>query len=242
VNSIGRSNLTAQVPQHRRRHHCGGQRRPLSKKITVDVRGEIPASSRKPSTPWWTQLRSFASEVTPRGARSRAPMASLGGQAIVPGVAGNPGRTLTDFGERRMCGKPDRPGAQYRASHHRPVAAAATFSRKITVDVKGENPGAERQPSTPWWTSSNGFASEVTRVAREGRQPKASLGGQAAVPRRRPAPGRTSPTASTSLASNLTAQVRNIRRRRHRHRRRRPVEEDHRETCRGEIPATQRPP
>jgi len=45
--------------------------------------------------------------------------------------------------------------------------ASGRTSRKITVDVKGEILESEEHHQLPWWTSSNSFASEVTRVARE---------------------------------------------------------------------------
>jgi HAMP domain-containing protein len=59
----------------------------LSKKITVDVRGEILQLKEAINT-MVDQLRSFASEVT-RVAREVGTDRRLGGQAIVPSVAGN---------------------------------------------------------------------------------------------------------------------------------------------------------
>ena len=72
-------------PQHRRRDHGGGQRRPL-KKITVDVQGEILQLKDTVNT-MVDQLNSFASEVT-RVAREVGTEGTLGGQAQVTGVAG----------------------------------------------------------------------------------------------------------------------------------------------------------
>ena len=95
----------------------------LSKKITVDVRGEILQLKEAINT-MVDQLRSFASEVT-RVAREVGTDGKLGGQAIVPGVAGT-WKDLTDS-VNAMCRQPHRPGAQHRAGDHgggarRPVA------------------------------------------------------------------------------------------------------------------------
>src|SRR5678809_154897 len=65
----------------------------LSRKITVDVKGEILQLKDTLNT-MVHQLRSFASEVT-RVAREVGTEGSLGGQAIVPGVAGT-WKDLTD--------------------------------------------------------------------------------------------------------------------------------------------------
>ncbi len=83
----------------------------LSRKITVDVRGEILQLKEAINT-MVDQLRSFASEVT-RVAREVGTEGKLGGQAIVPGVAG----TWKDLEFRlseRDGDQPHRPGAQYR--------------------------------------------------------------------------------------------------------------------------------
>jgi len=75
------------------------------------------------------------------------------------------------------------------------AVARGDLSRKITVDVKGEILALKNTINT-MVDQLNGFAAEVTRVAREvGTEGK--LGGQALVPAW-PAPGRTSPTRSTS--------------------------------------------
>src|SRR5207249_9340434 len=72
----------------------------LSKKITVDVRGEILQLKNTINT-MVDQLRSFAAEVT-RVAREVGTDGKLGGQAIVPGVAGT-WKDLTDS-VNAMCG------------------------------------------------------------------------------------------------------------------------------------------
>src|SRR4051812_23226060 len=104
----------------------------LSKKITVDVRGEILQLKEAINT-MVDQLRSFASEVT-RVAREVGTEGKLGGQAIVPGVAGT-WKDLTDS-VNAMCGNLT---AQVRNIAEVTTAVArGDLSRKITVDVKGE--------------------------------------------------------------------------------------------------------
>ncbi len=173
----------------------------LSKKITVDVRGEILQLKEAINT-MVDQLRSFASEVT-RVAREVGTDGKLGGQAIVPGVAGT-WKDLTDS-VNAMCGNLT---AQVRNIAQVTTAVArGDLSRKITVDVRGEILELKETINT-MVDQLNGFASEVTRVAREvGTEGK--LGGQAQV----------TGVAGTwkdltdnvnFMASNLTAQVRNI--------------------------------
>ena len=133
------------------------------------------------------QLSSFASEVT-RVAREVGTEGKLGGQAAVPGVAGT-WKDLTD-NVNQLAGN--------LTVQLRDVSAVATaiakgdLTRKITVDVRGEILQIKDVINTMVDQLSS-FASEVTRVAREvGTDGK--LGGQAEVPRRRPARGRISPT------------------------------------------------
>src|SRR2546421_3206095 len=104
----------------------------MSKKITVDVRGEILQLKEAINT-MVDQLRSFASEVT-RVAREVGTEGKLGGQAIVPGVAGT-WKDLTDS-VNAMCGNLT---AQVRNIANVTTAVArGDLSRKITVDVRGE--------------------------------------------------------------------------------------------------------
>ena len=104
----------------------------LSRKITVDVRGEI-LSSRTPSTRWSTSSTRFAAEVT-RVAREVGTEGKLGGQAKVPGVAGT-WKDLTD-NVNSMAGNLT---AQVRnIAEVTTAVASGDLSRKITVDVKGE--------------------------------------------------------------------------------------------------------
>jgi HAMP domain-containing protein/CheY-like chemotaxis protein/signal transduction histidine kinase len=173
----------------------------LSKKITVDVRGEILQLKEAINT-MVDQLRSFASEVT-RVAREVGTDGKLGGQAVVPGVAGT-WKDLTDS-VNAMAGNLT---AQVRNIAEVTTAVArGDLSRKITVDVKGEILELKDTINT-MVDQLNAFAGEVTRVAREvGTEGK--LGGQAQVP----GVGGTWKDLTDNvnfMASNLTGQVRNI--------------------------------
>ncbi len=173
----------------------------LSRKITVDVRGEILQLKEAINT-MVDQLRSFASEVT-RVAREVGTDGKLGGQAVVLGVAGT-WKDLTDS-VNAMAGN--------LTSQVRNIAEVTTavargdLSRKITVDVKGEILELKDTINT-MVDQLNAFAGEVTRVAREvGTEGK--LGGQAQVP----GVGGTWKDLTDNvnfMASNLTGQVRNI--------------------------------
>ena len=173
----------------------------LSKKITVDVRGEILQLKEATNT-MVDQLRSFASEVT-RVAREVGTEGKLGGQAVVPGVAGT-WKDLTDSVNAMATNLT----AQVRNIATVTTAVArGDLSRKITVDVKGEILELKETINT-MVDQLNGFSSEVTRVAREvGTEGK--LGGQAQVPG---VAGTWKDLTDTvnSMASNLTGQVRNI--------------------------------
>jgi CheY-like chemotaxis protein/HAMP domain-containing protein len=173
----------------------------LSRKITVDVRGEILQLKEVINT-MVDQLRSFASEVT-RVAREVGTDGKLGGQAVVPGVAGT-WKDLTDS-VNAMAGNLT---AQVRNIAEVTTAVArGDLSRKITVDVRGELLELKDTINT-MVDQLNAFAGEVTRVAREvGTEGK--LGGQAAVPG---VAGTWKDLTDNvnSMASNLTAQVRNI--------------------------------
>ena len=173
----------------------------LSKKITVDVRGEILQLKEAINT-MVDQLRSFASEVT-RVAREVGTEGRLGGQAIVPGVAGT-WKDLTDS-VNAMCG--NLTDQVRNIAQVTTAVARGDLSRKITVDVRGEILELKDTINT-MVDQLNAFASEVTRVAREvGTEGK--LGGQAQVP----GVGGTWKDLTDNvnfMASNLTAQVRNI--------------------------------
>jgi HAMP domain-containing protein/CheY-like chemotaxis protein/signal transduction histidine kinase len=173
----------------------------LSKKITVDVKGELLELKNTINT-MVEQLRSFAAEVT-RVAKEVGTEGNLGGQANVPGVAGT-WKDLTD-------------NVNYMASNLtgqvRNIAVVTTavangdLSKKITVDVEGEILELKNTINT-MVDQLRSFSGEVTRVAREvGGEGK--LGVQAAVPG--VAGTWKDLTDSVNyMANNLTDQVRNI--------------------------------
>jgi len=173
----------------------------LSKKITVDVRGEILELKDTINT-MVDQLNSFASEVT-RVAREVGTEGKLGGQADVRGVAGT-WKDLTD-NVNSMAG--NLTGQVRNIAEVTTAVANGDLSKKITVDVKGEILELKNTINT-MVDQLNSFASEVTRVAREvGTEGK--LGGQADV---RGVAGTWKDLTDNvnSMASNLTGQVRGI--------------------------------
>ena len=173
----------------------------LSKKITVDVKGEI-LELKNTINIMVDQLNSFASEVT-RVAREVGSEGKLGGQAEVKGVAGT-WKDLTDS-VNFMAGSLT---AQVRNIAEVTTAVAnGDLSKKITVDVKGEI--LELKDTINVMVDQlNSFASEVTRVAREvGSEGK--LGVQADV-KGVAGTWKDLTDSVNSMAGNLTAQVRNI--------------------------------
>jgi HAMP domain-containing protein/signal transduction histidine kinase/CheY-like chemotaxis protein len=173
----------------------------LSRKITVDVKGEILELKNTINT-MVDQLNSFGSEVT-RVAREVGSEGKLGGQADVPGVGGT-WKDLTDSVNKM---------ASNLTSQVRNIAEVTTavangdLSRKITVDVQGEILELKNTINT-MVDQLRGFASEVTRVAREvGTEGK--LGGQAFVPGVA-GTWKDLTDSVNQMAGNLTAQVRNI--------------------------------
>ena len=173
----------------------------LSKKITVKVKGEILELKNTINT-MVDQLSSFASEVT-RVAREVGTEGKLGGQADVKGVAGT-WKDLTDNANLMASNLT----VQLRdMSKVATAIASGDLTQKITVDVRGEILQIKNVINT-MVDQLRSFAAEVTRVAREvGTEGK--LGGQAAVPG--VAGTWKDLTESVNfMASNLTAQVRNI--------------------------------
>src|SRR5882724_10878776 len=173
----------------------------LSKKITVRVKGEILELKNTINT-MVDQLSSFASEVT-RVAREVGTEGKLGGQADVKGVAGT-WKDLTDNVNLLASNLT----VQLRdMSKVATAIASGDLTQKITVDVRGEILQIKNVINT-MVDQLRSFAAEVTRVAREvGTEGK--LGGQAAVPG--VAGTWKDLTESVNfMASNLTAQVRNI--------------------------------
>src|SRR5947208_2123897 len=173
----------------------------LSKKITVDVKGEILELKDTINT-MVDQLRSFGSEVT-RVAREVGSEGKLGGQADVRGLAG----IWKDLGYNVNF------MASNLTTQVRNIAAVTTavatgdLSKKITVDVQGEILELKNTVNTMVDQLSS-FADEVTRVAREvGMEGK--LGGQAVV---KGVSGTWKDLTDNVnfMASNLTDQVRGI--------------------------------
>ncbi len=173
----------------------------LSKKITVDVKGEILELKNTVNT-MVDQLSSFASEVT-RVAREVGTEGKLGGQAEVKGVAGT-WKDLTD-NVNQLAGNLT---VQLRdVSRVATAIASGDLSKKITVDARGEILQIKDVINT-MVDQLGSFASEVSRVAREvGTEGK--LGGQAEV---RGVAGTWKDLTDNvnTLAGNLTSQVRNI--------------------------------
>ena len=173
----------------------------LSKKITVDVKGEILELKNTINT-MVDQLNSFASEVT-RVAREVGTEGKLGGQAKVEGVTG----AWKDLTDNVNLMADNLTGQVRNIAEVTTAVANGDLSRKITVDVRGEILELKNTINT-MVDQLNAFASEVTRVAREvGTEGK--LGGQAEV--KGVAGTWKDLTDNVNLmASNLTGQVRNI--------------------------------
>src|SRR5690606_12719127 len=131
-----------------------------SRKITVDVKGEILELKNTINT-MVDQLNAFASEVT-RVAREVGTEGNLGGQAQVPGGGG----TWKDLTDNVNSMASNLTGQVRNIAELSPPDARAILSRKITVDVKGEILELKNTVNT-MVDQLNAFASEVTRVARE---------------------------------------------------------------------------
>src|SRR5258707_6885768 len=173
----------------------------LSKKITVDVRGEV-AELKETVNTMVDQLRAFSAEVT-RVAREVGTEGRLGGQASVEGVSGV-WKDLTDNVNFMATSLTEqvRNIAQVTTA-----VATGDLSKKVTVDVKGEVLELKDTINTMVDQLSS-FADEVTRVAREvGTEGK--LGGQANV-KGVSGTWKDLTDSVNGLASNLTDQVRNI--------------------------------
>src|SRR5690606_25686479 len=168
---------------------------------TVDSRGEILQLKEAINT-MVDQLRSFASEVT-RVAREVGTEGKLGGQAIVPGVAGT-WKDLTDNVNVMAVNLTD----QVRGIAEVATAIArGDLSRKITVDVKGELLELKDTINT-MVDQLNSFAARAEH-RRGGGGTEGKLGGQAKVPG---VAGTWKDLTDNvnSMARNLTSQMRNI--------------------------------
>ena len=173
----------------------------LSRKITVDVKGEILRAQEHHQHDGGPAQR-FAAEVT-RVAREVGTEGKLGGQADVPGVAG----TWKDLTDNVNSMASNLTGQVRNIAEVTTAVASGDLSRKITVDVRGEILQLKETINT-MVDQLRSFASEVTRVAREvGTEGK--LGGQANVPG---VAGTWKDLTDNvnSMAVNLTGQVRNI--------------------------------
>jgi len=199
VNSMA-SNLTGQV-RNIAEVATAIARGDLSRKITVDVRGEILQLKETVNT-MVDQLNSFAAEVT-RVAREVGTEGKLGGQAIVPGVAG----TWKDLTDNVNSMARNLTGQVRNIAEVSTAIARGDLSSKITVDVKGEILQLKETINT-MVDQLNGFAAEVTRLAREvGTEGK--LGGQALVPGVAGTWKDLTDNVNV-MANNLTNQVRGI--------------------------------
>jgi HAMP domain-containing protein/signal transduction histidine kinase/CheY-like chemotaxis protein len=199
VNSMG-SNLTAQV-RNIADVTTAVAKGDLSRKITVEVRGEILELKNTINT-MVDQLNAFASEVT-RVAKEVGTEGKLGGQAEVKGVAG----TWKDLTESVNSMAGNLTDQVRNIAEVTTAVARGDLSRKITVDARGEILELKNTINTMVDQLSS-FASEVTRVAREvGTEGR--LGGQADV-YGVAGTWKDLTESVNSMAGNLTAQVRNI--------------------------------
>jgi HAMP domain-containing protein/CheY-like chemotaxis protein len=173
----------------------------LSRKITVDVKGEILELKQTINT-MVDSLSVFAGEVT-RVAREVGTEGRLGGQANVPGVAG----TWKDLTDNVNFMASNLTGQVRNIADVTTAVAKGDLSRKMTVDVKGEILELKNTINT-MVDQLSAFSSEVTRVARDvGTEGK--LGGQAHVPGVAGTWKDLTDNVNT-LAGNLTSQIRNI--------------------------------
>ena len=173
----------------------------LSKKVTVDVRGEI-AELKNTINTMVDQLSSFADEVT-RVAREVGTEGVLGGQAEVEGVSG----TWRDLTENVNQMADNLTNQVRNIADVTTAVAQGDLSKKITVDVKGEVLELKETINT-MVDQLRAFSAEVTRVAREvGTEGR--LGGQAQV-EGVSGTWRDLTESVNFMASSLTEQVRNI--------------------------------
>ncbi|MFG2333542.1 HAMP domain-containing protein [Streptomyces sp. NPDC048604] len=194
------NNLTSQV-RNISRVSAAVANGDLSKKVTVEARGEVAELADTVNTMVKT-LSSFADEVT-RVAREVGTDGILGGQARVPGVSGT-WKDLTDS----VNGMADNLTGQVRQIATVTTAIAkGDLTRKIDIDARGEIQELKNTINTMVDQLSN-FAEEVTRVAREVGT-YGQLGGQARV---RDVDGtwRDLTESVNEMAGNLTRQVRAI--------------------------------
>ena len=173
----------------------------LSKKITVDVKGEVLELKDTINT-MVDQLNAFSSEVT-RVAREVGTEGKLGGQADVPGSSG----TWKDLTDNVNFMASNLTGQVRNIALVTTAVANGDLSKKITVDARGEILELKSTINT-MVDQLNSFAAEVTRVAKEvGTEGR--LGGQAEV---RDVSGTWKDLTDNVnfMASNLTMQLRDV--------------------------------
>ncbi|WP_445396633.1 HAMP domain-containing protein [Streptomyces sp. LE64] len=173
----------------------------LSKKITVDARGEILELVTTVNT-MVDQLSNFAEQVT-RVAREVGTEGNLGGQARVPGATG----IWKDLSDNVNLMANNLTSQVRNISQVSAAVANGDLTKKVTVEARGEVAQLADTVNTMVTTLSS-FADEVTRVAREVGT-DGILGGQARVPGVS-GTWKDLTESVNSMASNLTGQVRNI--------------------------------
>ncbi|MEU6883596.1 HAMP domain-containing protein [Streptomyces sp. NPDC046712] len=173
----------------------------LSKKITVDAKGEILELVTTVNT-MVDQLSNFADEVT-RVAREVGTEGILGGQARVRGVTG----TWKDLSDNVNLMANNLTSQVRNISRVSAAVANGDLTKKVTVEARGEVAELADTVNTMVTTLSS-FADEVTRVAREVGT-EGELGGQARVPGVS-GTWKDLTESVNSMASNLTGQVRQI--------------------------------
>ncbi|MGX2994169.1 HAMP domain-containing protein [Streptomyces sp. JNUCC 64] len=173
----------------------------LSKKITVDAKGEILELVTTVNT-MVDQLSNFAEQVT-RVAREVGTEGNLGGQARVPGVTG----IWKDLSDNVNLMANNLTSQVRNISQVSAAVANGDLTKKVTVEARGEVAQLADTVNTMVTTLSS-FADEVTRVAREVGT-DGILGGQARVPGVS-GTWKDLTESVNSMASNLTGQVRNI--------------------------------
>ncbi|MET1109965.1 MAG: HAMP domain-containing protein, partial [Allosphingosinicella sp.] len=173
----------------------------LSKKITVEVKGEI-LELKNTINVMVDQLNSFASEVT-RVAREVGTEGVLGGQARVRGVTG----IWKDLSDNVNLMANNLTSQVRNIARVSAAVAGGDLTKKVTVEARGEVAELADTVNTMVTTLSS-FADEVTRVAREVGT-EGELGGQAHVPGVS-GTWKDLTESVNSMASNLTGQVRQI--------------------------------
>ncbi|UZI28318.1 HAMP domain-containing protein [Streptomyces sp. VB1] len=173
----------------------------LSKKITVDAKGEILELVTTVNT-MVDQLLNFADEVT-RVAREVGTEGILGGQARVRGATG----IWKDLSENVNLMANNLTSQVRNISRVSSAVANGDLTKKVTVEARGEVAELADTVNTMVTTLSS-FADEVTRVAREVGT-EGELGGQARVPGVA-GTWKDLTESVNSMASNLTGQVRQI--------------------------------